>query len=64
MERAEQGKKSRIVALLRPSIIVALLYALFFLLVTLTYHYHALHYVHVGTFFSIYAHGVIPKGDT
>lgn len=62
LELAEQRKKSKLLALLRPSTIIALLYVLFFLLVTLIYHYHALHYVHVGTFFAIYAHGVIPKG--
>ncbi|GCE19919.1 hypothetical protein KDK_37190 [Dictyobacter kobayashii] len=49
-------------SLWRPSVVVGLLYILFFALVTVTFHYHLTHYVHIGTYFSAGIQGAAQPG--
>ncbi len=50
-------------ALLRPSLVVALLYIFFFVVITLVHHYTPLSYVHIGTRFTLHIPSANPGYD-
>ncbi len=49
--------------LLRPSLVVGLIYVLFFIAITLIYHYTAMDYVHLGTRFALHIPTANPGYD-
>ncbi|HEX4207584.1 MAG TPA: hypothetical protein VHZ51_25965 [Ktedonobacteraceae bacterium] len=45
----------------RPSVVSAILYGIFLILTSVIFHYHALHYVHIGNYFSYSPHSLSKK---
>lgn len=50
------GRKNLLSVLWRPSVVTAILYIIFLALLTLLFHYNAMHYVHIGKYFSFSPH--------
>ncbi|GLV59048.1 hypothetical protein KDH_58760 [Dictyobacter sp. S3.2.2.5] len=57
------GSSFGLASLWRPSIVVGLLYIVFFMLVTISHHYPLLHYVHIGNYFASVARKPIRPGE-